>query len=119
MRFRAPSSISAVILLICCLSCGGGADIGGLRVIHFSAEDNSCDNAEVTWRDKTDTQHDMVQLPWSASLHSVKSELTIEARRSCDDDGTITVEIYIDGRRSAVGTAAGSHAIARAATWVD
>lgn len=79
--------------------------------------DTSCQTATVRWGDGSpdDTQA-VVSLPWSRDLGTASGLiLVLTARRECDDEGTITAEVYFDGELEDRGTATGPYAVASAA----
>lgn len=119
-RARCRSRVALTAIALCCVSqaCSEVQRELGSPEISLHAADTSCATATVLWGDGTeDDPQQVVTLPWSRSIGSPSGlVLVFAARRECDDDGTIDVEIRLDGRLADRAEASGPHATTAAST---
>jgi len=91
-------------------------------LLEFRASDTSCTTATVDWRvteSSFQEGHGVVELPWTTAFVFCEGEASVRARRTCDDDGIVTVEIWFHQDLQELETAEGANATASASCWVD
>lgn len=117
-RRRGLLVATTVGALVACGACDDARRLLGTPDISLRVVDTSCPTATVGWGDgSADDPRDQVSLPWERSIGSPAGlVLVLAAARDCDDDGTVTVEIRLDGRLEDRGEATGPGAVAAAST---
>jgi hypothetical protein len=118
VRGRLGFALSVIALSWSFQSCDELKQELGLAEISLHVEDTNCETATVGWGDGSDDDpQQVVALPWSQSIGTGSGVvLVLVARRECDDAGTVTAEIRLDGDLEDRGQASGSFAVAAAST---
>lgn len=113
------------VLSICLMvpACGGPDLTPLLSSVELRVHDTTCDSADVGWRIWTvsweEIDHEVVPLPWSRTEDYYIADIELLAVRQCDDDGVVTVEIYVDGVLRRTATARGANATASTEIMID
>jgi hypothetical protein len=113
------------VLIICLMmpACGGPDLTPLLSSVELRVQDTTCGSADVGWRIWTvsweETDHGVVPLPWSRTEDYYIADIELLAVRQCDDDGVVTVEIYVDGVLRRTATAQGANATASTQIMID
>jgi hypothetical protein len=105
-------------------ACGGGPDFTAvLSTVELRVHDTTCGSADVTWIVWTvsweDRNREVVSLPWSRTRDYHVADIELVAVRECSDDGTVSVEIYVDGVLRRSRSAQGANAVASTEFFVD
>lgn len=122
MKFA--GTLLIIVIASMASSCGGGPGILlDCPTVQLRVHDSSCDRAYVSWEIWMVTWEDhgqnVMALPWLHEQDLCSGEVEIWARRECTDDGTVTVEILVDGRLERSSQGHGSRANAYARLWID
>ena len=124
-RSRGGCRLLLILLAASCLplSCGGVNLTGDCYAVELRVHDTTCASAEVAWNiwyiSGEENDRGVEQLPWSSVRELCTADIELWAQRECDDDGMVTVEIYIDGALRRSQTAEGPGAIASVDYWLD
>jgi hypothetical protein len=120
--FKRATLVPLALLILRCGGFGPGFTDADCYPLEFRAFDTSCATATVEWETSGSAfqdGHEVAELPWSRALIFCEGNVSVRARRGCDDNGITTVEIWFDQNLQERGTAEGANALAQATCWVD
>jgi hypothetical protein len=104
------------------LSCAGPAFDLDCSSVELRVVDTSCPTARVSWSiwavSWEDAGTHVESVPWNKETELCDGEVEIWARRECADDGSVTVQIWVDGVLEKDKTAEGPEASARVESWI-
>jgi hypothetical protein len=124
---RRPVAIIGILAAsVTMLSCPGFTQSvleGNGNTVELRVSDTTCSHAEVQWRRFTTTSYDEqsthVDLPWSITFDGRGAQINLRARRECDDDGTVDVEIWVNQQLASRQEQHGPSAVAETGMWVN